>query len=150
MHILCLGVNDQTAPLALRERLAFDPAHTRVTLSRYGFGRTPDEGVAELVILSTCNRVEVYAYGPEPAFEPLRALLSEAAGIPAAEFAGHSYSLVDMEAVSHLFRVAAGLDSMILGEPQILGQVAEAHTLALPARSPRPVLTPLFPTPTHF
>ena len=149
MHILCLGVNHQTAPLTLRERLAFDPAHTRVTLSRYGFGRTPDEGVAELVILSTCNRVEVYAYGPEPAFEPLRALLSEAAGIPAAEFAGHSYSLVDMEAVGHLFRVAAGLDSMILGEPQILGQVAEAHTLALRAGSSGLVLARLFQSAIH-
>ncbi|HET7012224.1 MAG TPA: glutamyl-tRNA reductase [Anaerolineales bacterium] len=149
MHILCLGVNHNTAPLALRERLAFDPARTRATLARFGFGRASDGPIADLAILSTCNRVETYAYASQPDFAPLHALLAEATGVPAAEIAGHAYCLADMDAVSHLFRVAAGLESMVLGEPQILGQVAEALNLALRAGSSGLVLSRLFQGAIH-
>jgi glutamyl-tRNA reductase len=149
MHILCLGVNHNTAPLSLRERLAFDPARTRATLARYGFGRASDGSITDLVILSTCNRVEMYAFSSRPDFEPLDALLAEATGVPAAEFAGHMYRHTDMVAARHLFGVAAGLDSMVLGEPQILGQVAEAHNLALRAGSSGLVLSRLFQAAIH-
>jgi len=149
MHILCLGLNQNTAPLSLREKLAFDLARTRATLARFGFGRTGDGPIANLAILSTCNRVELYALSSLPDLAALAALLAEATGVPPEQFAGHVYRLADIAAVEHLFRVAAGLDSMVLGEPQILGQVAEAHNLALRAGSSGLVLSRLFQAAIH-
>jgi len=149
MPILCLGLNHKTAPLDLRERLAFDEARARTTLSRIGFGRAPDSPIAELVVLSTCNRVEVYAYSPRADFAPLLALLSEASEVGSERIAAHVYTLEGREAVRHMFRVAAGLDSMVLGEQQILGQVAEAHVLALRGGSSGLVLARLFQAAIH-
>lgn len=149
MHILCLGINHESAPLDLRERLAFDAVRARATLSRYGFGQEPDPAIAGLVILSTCSRVEIYANSPQVEFGPLGNLLAEATGVEFEAIEGHAYTLADRQAVQHIFRVAAGLDSMVLGEAQILGQVAAAHTLALSMGSSGMVLARLFQGAVH-
>ncbi len=148
-HILCFGLNHRTAPLALRERLALDAVQTRATLSRYGFGRANNGPITELVLLSTCNRVEVYACCSRADFQPLIGLLTETSEVPADTISAHAYTLADGHAVRHLLRVAAGLDSMVLGEPQILGQVAEAHTLALRGGSSGLILSRLFQAALH-
>lgn len=129
MHIHCLGLNHTTAPVYLRERLAFSEEKIRSALSRLGCG----EGIgqlAELVILSTCNRIELYAVSPRESSRALELFLSETQNVPAGEIRPHLYHFRDMDAARHLMEVAAGLDSLVLGEPQILGQVTRALELA--------------------
>lgn len=127
MQIVCVGLNHQTAPVDLRERVAVAESKLVETLH----GLTGLEGVHEAVVLSTCNRVEVYAAmedGPA-AGEALCAAMIRGAHDPA-ELAGHFYTRLGDEAVRHLFAVAAGLDSMVLGETEIFGQVKEAYAKA--------------------
>jgi glutamyl-tRNA reductase len=145
MHIHCLGLNHRTADVSLRERLAFSEESIKAALAHLGCGAgtQPDE-ICELVILSTCNRVEIYAVGPYLSFASLEVFLSEIKGVPRADFEPHLYRLADEQAVSHLFRVAAGLDSMVIGESQILGQVMVAFELARGQGSSGPVLSRLF------
>ena len=118
-----LGLNHQTAPVALRERLAFDAGALPAALA--ALRSMP--GVHEVAILSTCNRTELYAVADDGL-----ALERWLASSPAADAAldAYLYRHRDIEAVRHLFRVAAGLDSLVLGEPQILGQVKEAWSAA--------------------
>lgn len=148
MHILCLGVNHTTTPLALREKLSFDEDSARPTLARFGFGEGV-YGLFELVIVSTCNRVELYAAAAELNFAALESLLTEARGVAPEMFRDHAYRYLDEEAVSHLFRVASGLDSLVLGEPQILGQVTRALELALDAGACGTLLSRLFRSAIH-
>jgi len=121
-----IGVSHHTAPVGLRERLAFRaddlPKALAAVLSR---------GFHEAVILSTCNRVEIYAVGasPEPAAR-LREFLSEYQGVGSAEFGTALYEHQGVEAILHIFEVAASLDSQILGETEILGQSREAYRRA--------------------
>jgi glutamyl-tRNA reductase len=136
MALLTLGLNHVTAPLALRERVAFASAETTgealADLSRRLGTLAP-----EAALLSTCNRTEVYCTTEAPA-DTRRALLDwMAAGreIPPTELEGHLYLLPDQQAVRHAFRVACGLDSMVIGEPQILGQMKEAARIAQDNRS---------------
>ncbi len=119
-----LGVNHQTAPVSLRERLAFDAAALPQALA--GLKAMP--GVREAAILSTCNRTEIYALAEGDGGVLEQWLCRQ----PHADLAldGYLYRHRDAAAVRHLFRVAAGLDSLVLGEPQILGQVKEAWSLA--------------------
>ncbi len=119
-----LGVNHQTAPVALRERLAFDATSLPDALA--ALQAMP--GVREAVLLSTCNRTELYAW-IEGDGQVLEDWLAERPGerLPLTH---HLYRHRDVEAVQHLFRVAAGLDSLVLGEPQILGQVKDAWNAA--------------------
>lgn len=122
MHIVCLGVDHTSAPIALRERLVCAPGQvSQVHTSARQF-------VRECVLLSTCNRLELYAVCQEPGegVTHLRNLLSALRGVSLAELAAHSTVFVDQEAVSHLLGVACGLYSLVPGEPQIQGQVAEA------------------------
>ena len=161
MHILCLGLSHHTAPVELRERLAYSHAALQAALARCGCGRDAHpQGVAELVILSTCNRLELYAAvsglrgSAEEAeesvlFSPLLSFIAETRSLPVAEFEAHLYHHEGREAVEHLCRVAAGLDSMILGEPQVLGQVTEAYQAALGQGAIGPVLSVLFRTAIH-
>lgn len=131
MHILCLGLNHNTAQIALREKLAFNEQSIRLALSRLGCRHESCPGsISEMVILSTCNRVELYAISPSLVFEVLENFVEEIRGVPRQVFSSHLFRLADEDAVAHLFNVAAGLDSLILGEPQILGQVAQALSLA--------------------
>lgn len=144
MNLRAIGCNVGSAPVELRERLAFDAAkHARALAelsARYG---------AEAVVLGTCNRVELYLARPEtgaPVHSPLVAeYLSELHGVPAADIAPHLYEHADADAVRHLFRVATGLDSVVVGEDQIAGQVKEAFDLAQKAGATGPLLNALFP-----
>ena len=144
-HLLCLGLSHHTAPLALRERLALDAGRQHVLLARCGCGAAPSEdGLTELVVLSTCNRTELYVAAALPGFGLLEQILAEAAALPVERFAGSLVRRQGLEAARHLLRVAAGLDSLVPGEPQILGQVADAHVQALRHGSSGPLLSRLF------
>lgn len=148
MHIVCLGLNHTTAPISLRERMDFGEEAVKAALARLGCGNGL-EHVSELVILSTCNRVELYAIAGQSAFEDLAAFLAEARGLTVETFQPYLYRLEDAEAVSHLMRVAAGLDSMVVGEPQILGQVTHALELARGQEAAGPLLNRLFQAAIH-
>lgn len=150
MHILCLGLNHRSAPVELRERLSFSPSALKAALARWGCGDgARPAGTLEGAILSTCNRLEVYAVAYETAAtEGLRAFLVEARRLPP-DLPLPFYTYVDEEAVRHLFRVAVGLDSMILGEPQILGQVLDAYEVARGQGAAGPVISALFRHAVH-
>ncbi len=145
MQIHCLGLSHQTAPVELRERVSYHAGAQKVALARLGCGHAsrPAE-LVELAILSTCNRLEFYALTHTDRVEPLLQFIADSTGVPVSELAPHLYHYTQDEAVFHLGRVASGLDSMILGEPQILGQVTEAYELGLGQRSIGPVLSALF------
>jgi glutamyl-tRNA reductase len=153
MQILCLGLSHRTAPVELRERLDFPAPALKPALARFGCGRdSHPNSITEFAILPTCNRLELYALAPNDTdhqrdlFAALIDFLVETRGVPAVEFEPHLYRHAGSEAVEHLCRVASGLDSMILGEPQILGQVAEAYQNAYRAGAVGPVLSALFRT----
>jgi glutamyl-tRNA reductase len=148
MPILCVGLSHHTAPLALRERLHYSSPALCATLARLGCGNDsrPNQ-LSELAILSTCNRLEVYAVSVEPAnVQTLIELLAETTGVQPDEFESHLFHYAGLDAVAHLCSVACGLDSLILGEPQILGQVAEAFETAFRQRAAGPELSALFRT----
>jgi glutamyl-tRNA reductase len=146
-NILCLGLNQDTSSVTLREKLAYTPHRLNSALARLGCGDDPSwASIGELVILSTCNRVEIYAVSRTPQFEALERFLSETRKVPMSEFTGHVYRLRDLEAAQHLFTVAAGLDSVVVGEHQILGQVAEAYSTASRHGLAGKVLSRLFQT----
>ena len=149
--IHCLGLNHRTADLALRERVAFSEEDIRAALARLGCGTNGSRParVSEMVILSTCNRTEIYAVAPEEDFDALEAFLSDSRHIPAETLRPHLYRYRDRDAVAHLFRVASGLDSLVLGEPQILGQVTRAWELARGQGTVRAVLGRLFQAAVH-
>ncbi|HXV57176.1 MAG TPA: glutamyl-tRNA reductase [Gaiellaceae bacterium] len=140
MRLLLVGTSYQRAPVELRELLAYDPELRRGALERLS-----SEG-AEAAILSTCNRTEVYAVDADPA--ALEARIHEElgglSGLPPAELAPALYTVTDEAAAHHLFRVAAGLDSMVPGEAQILGQVREAYHAARGAGTAGSTLHRLF------
>ncbi|MGH2641974.1 MAG: glutamyl-tRNA reductase, partial [Actinomycetota bacterium] len=128
MAVLALGVSFRRAPIDLLERLAF----TDDDLVK-AYRRVEDaDGVDEAVVLSTCNRVEIYGSVPSyhSGFLSLKRLLTETRGVPEAELANGLYAHWERDAVEHLFSVAGGLDSMVLGETQIQAQVREALRLA--------------------
>ena len=143
--VLCLGVSYRTASLTLRERLALAPPVIAATLSRFSCGRSErPAGVSELVILSTCNRLELYAAAGDGGDDSLLAVMAESTGVDADELRPAVYTLTGADAARHLCRTAAGLESMILGEPQILGQVAEAFSMALAQGAAGHMLSTLF------
>ena len=140
MTIIAVGINHQTAPVALRERAAFTPETTRPALNRL----VEQPGVGAAVIVSTCNRTELYcevAAGAEPVPE---AWLLEHQHLSQSRFDEFLYRHRDEAAVRHLFRVASGLESMVLGEPQILGQVKDAYEMARDAHALAAPLDRLF------
>jgi glutamyl-tRNA reductase len=125
MNFLLIGVNHRTAPIEVRERLVIPESRLADALRRL----TQFPGVKEGLILSTCNRTEVLAHAANGSAD-LRGFLHAYFGSDAARYEQHFYELKGEHAVRHLFRVAASLDSMVLGEPQILGQVKEAYATA--------------------
>jgi glutamyl-tRNA reductase len=125
MTLALIGVNYKTAPIELRERIAI----SREDLPETTRALAAVPGVAECMIVSTCNRVEILAALEGPAAD-LPGFLHRQFGLDPALLAPHIYQHHDQDAVRHLFRVAASLDSMVVGEPQILGQVKEAFTVA--------------------
>jgi len=129
MQLLAVGLNHTTAPVALRERLAFAPEQLGLAVAeaRNWFQRLDSRGGDEAAILSTCNRTELYA--ASHADNPLDAgahFLADFHKLNYAELRPHLYMLPQHDAVRHTFRVASGLDSMVLGETQILGQIKDA------------------------
>ncbi len=141
MQILLIGVNHRTAPLELRERVVFHAEDAE----RATAALRERCGMEEVVVLSTCNRSELYGvrHGPEKE-GALDRFFSDFHGISRADLDGCLYLHADLDAVRHLFRVAAGLDSLLLGEAEILGQVREAYRRASDAGSTGPVLNRLF------
>ncbi len=125
MTLTLIGVNHKTAPIALREKIAI--GRDELVEATRALAATP--GVTECMIVSTCNRVELLAV-VESANAPAAEFFSGYFGINAAVLEPHLYEYRDKEAVNHLFRMAASLDSMVVGEPQILGQVKEAFAMA--------------------
>ena len=128
MQLLLVGVSHRTAPVELRERLDFSARG--VDRALVALAGTPTHH--EAIIVSTCNRVELYVGCDETdaARTAIQRFLSEFHGIPADQLAPHVYAKTGHDAVQHLFRVAAGLDSLVIGEPQVLGQVKDAFNLA--------------------
>ena len=142
MPVFVVGANFRSAPLELLERLAIDHEHRPKALA----GLFDLEHVHEAVVVSTCNRVEVYTaisrfHG---AAGDVRRFLADLHGLGLEEFADHLYDYYEERAVQHLFAVTAGVDSMVVGEAQILGQVREAFQAAQAERSVGPVLSALF------
>ncbi len=126
LELVSVGLNHRTAPVSLRERLVYGPDRLPEALRQLCEGSN-----RESMILSTCNRVEVYAVVPEQeGSEGISRFLALSNGIRLGSLDGHLYHHQGPQAVGHLFRVAASLDSQVVGEPQILGQVKEAFTLA--------------------
>ncbi|MDZ7937638.1 MAG: glutamyl-tRNA reductase [Rhodoferax sp.] len=123
MAVWALGINHTTAPLDMRGRFAFaiDQLAPQLHGLRQSMASTP-----EAAIISTCNRTEIYCAGDEAAMDHTLAWLAQSGGVSPSELHAHTYRLEDGQAARHAFRVASGLDSMVLGEPQILGQLKDA------------------------
>ena len=126
MTLLAFGINHKTAPVDIREKVAFTPEKIRDALLDL-VGR---ESINEAVILSTCNRTELYCGLDYPANDAILEWLSEYHQLPLETISPYIYAYSDSDAVSHILKVASGLDSMVLGEPQILGQIKEAYVAA--------------------
>ena len=125
MTLCCIGLNHTTASIALREQLAFGPDILVAALR--SVCQLP--AVTEAVILSTCNRTELYlatADGIDPAAQAAQTWLAEFQGVALSAISPYLYVHTEQDAAEHLLVVACGLDSLILGEPQILGQVKSA------------------------
>ena len=141
MAVWALGINHTTAPLDLRGRFAFATDQIAPTLKglRSALSRQP-----EAAIVSTCNRTEIYCAGEQPDLEHTLDWLAHAGGVSPTLLRSHSYTLEDGLAARHAFRVASGLDSMVLGEPQILGQLKDAVRAAEAAGALGTTLSQLF------
>ena len=141
MAVWTLGINHTTAPLDLRGRFAFamDQVAPHLQGLRQSLNRMP-----EAAIVSTCNRTEIYCAGEQSELEPTLGWLANSAGISPDALRSHTYSLQDGLAARHAFRVASGLDSMVLGEPQILGQLKDAVRAANAAGALGTTLSQLF------
>lgn len=125
MHLSVLGINHHTAPVELREKVAFAPEKVAQVLNT----ARQEVDLDEVVILSTCNRTEIYAVS-EGSDAALLRWLADCQELPMEDLVRCTYDLREDEAIAHMMRVACGLDSMVLGEPQILGQVKSAYTVA--------------------
>lgn len=130
MTLLALGINHKTATVAVRERVAFTPPQLTSALGQL---RGMPE-VREAAVLSTCNRTELYCVTESSGERPILDWLSDFHGLPVDDLSRCAYHYLDNEAARHLMRVAVGLDSMVLGEPQILGQLKEAYQSARDAQ----------------
>ena len=148
MRLLCLGMSHKTASVDTRERLAFDADRQGSALSDLR-ARWPE---GEFAIVATCNRTEIYVARPNhahPRSEELRGWLAEQSGMHAWELAELTYTLQDAEAIRHLFAVAGGLESMVVGENQIVGQIKAAHARAVEFQAAGPALKDLFQRALH-
>ncbi len=138
MSFFALGVNHQTASVELREQIAFNAER----LSRLLAEQRHHQNLKDLVVVSTCNRTEVYAMAENA--ESLLKWLADANNIDVKQLIHHVYRYENTQAITHLMRVASGLDSLMLGEPQILGQVKSALALSKEAQTVSPELNSVF------
>ncbi|OEU61208.1 MAG: glutamyl-tRNA reductase [Desulfuromonadales bacterium C00003094] len=141
MQIVVVGLNHKSAPVAIREQIAFAPERQKEALGQ--LLESPE--ILEGLLLSTCNRVEIYACSHDgtAAANRLKSFLAEFHGLAEDTLTAHLYEFHAEQAIRHLFRVAASLDSMVIGEPQILGQLKEAFAVAEGCRSIGLILTRL-------
>lgn len=140
MAIFALGINHKTAPVSLREKVAFAPEQVHEALREL----VTATAVSDAVILSTCNRTELYFNGTNSQAEQVIVWLALFHQLNIAELQPHLYLHHDRQAAEHLMRVAAGLDSLVLGEPQILGQVKQAYNQSRQAGTINPQFERLF------
>ena len=142
MQLLLIGVSHRTASIELRERLDFSAGGVDRALAALAQYQTHDEAT----IVSTCNRVELYVgcTDPSAARAGIEKFLREFHGVSDEQLSPHLYMKMGQEAVTHLFRVASGLDSLVVGEPQVLGQVKEAFNVASQFGATGPLLNKLF------
>ncbi len=140
MHLLALGLNHETASIEIREKAAFGPDSIQQALADL----TQSAGASEAAILSTCNRTEIYCGQESDSKENILAWLSDYSGLDSGELNKSIYLFPNESAVKHAFRVASGLDSMVLGEPQILGQMKDAFHTASNTGTTGKVLNRLF------
>jgi len=141
MHIAVVGLSHRTAPVEIRERLSIPEQSLEASLQQL----RSDEQVLEASILSTCNRLEIYTLlrHPDDGIEAVGSFLSQVSGFSLEELGPHLFTYHHEEAVAHLLRVAAGLDSLVLGEGQILSQVKKMVRLGQEYRSVGPILNRL-------
>src|SRR5262245_59238547 len=140
MNLLVVGCSYRTTPVEVRERLAFDDQQMTRALDQL-----PTHLGHEAVILSTCNRVELYLAPLSASAEPAGDFLAHFHRLSPDEVRPHLYTHQNLQAVRHLFRVAASLDSLIIGEGQIAGQLRKAYDRALQQSATGPLLNALFP-----
>lgn len=140
MALLSLGINHQTAPVDIREKVAFAPEQMSHALREL----QGMPAINESVIVSTCNRTEIYCDTSSVDNGAIAHWLSAYHGISAESLAPFIYRFTDQEVVRHLFRVASGLDSMVLGEPQILGQIKDSYDQARVSKTLTSILDRLF------
>jgi glutamyl-tRNA reductase len=141
MAVWALGLNHTTAPLDLRGRFTFTVEQMGSTIATLRHTFSPN---SEVAILSTCNRTEIYCAGGEAQMQQTMAWLAQSGGVSAEDLKDHTYALLEADAARHAFRVASGLDSMVLGEPQILGQMKDAVRAASEAGALGTTLNQLF------
>ena len=141
MHIWTVGLNHRSATLDLRERFAFGPEQLSESLSQL---RSHLGSSAEVVILSTCNRTEIYCAGEHSQLPQTLSWLAQEGDTDVSVLQEHTYCLTGDDSARHAFRVASGLDSMVLGEPQILGQLKDAVRVATEAGALGTTLNQLF------
>lgn len=141
-EILAIGISHKTAHVAMRERLSLTSRQAALLLRAL----CDEDEIHEAAALSTCNRTELYLVAGDPVGAEARALtsLAEHGSLSATELAAQLYTVRDGEAAAHLLRVASGLDSMLVGESEILGQVKRGHELALEEQTTGPVLNRMF------
>ena len=131
MHLVCFGINHTTAPVAVREQFSFDSEALSAALT--SLVAQPD--IVEAVIICTCNRTELYCHVDEDYDNGILLWLQQLRRDQVNDVLPFSYQYQDTGAVRHLYRVACGLDSMVLGEPQILGQLKSAYSQAINAQT---------------
>ena len=141
MAVWALGINHNTAPVDLRGRFAF--AVDKIGPTLHGL-RNALSSAPEAAIISTCNRTEIYCASAQPDIQPTLNWLAQSGGVSLPELSHHAYTLQDAQVARHAFRVASGLDSMVLGEAQILGQMKDAVRAAEEAGALGSTLNQLF------
>lgn len=149
--ILLVGLSHHTAPIAVRERFSFDAESLHSLSSALRGNRREESVLQEVTALATCNRLEVYAVSSEPmlAAHQIIGEIARQRGAAQAELIPYLYIKIGESAIDHLLHVASGLDSLILGEAQILGQVADAYEAAHHCATTGPILARLFQTALH-
>ena len=142
MRICHIGLNYKTAPVELRERLAVPEADIQSILQQ----KIEHSAIREAALLSTCNRVEMtlVTHDPDAAIAVAHEWFAKKAGLPLSDVIEHLYAYTTDDAIRHLYSVASGLDSLVLGEPQILGQVKASYELALEAKTAGHILHRLY------
>ena len=141
MHLVLVGLSHHTAPVEVRERIGISRSMVPAALDRLA-----NDGCDDAVLLSTCNRTEVYAVAADPIAmgDRIVSCLADYRGVSRDDIDAALYVRTDADAARHLFRVAAGLDSLVVGEPEILGQVKDAYKVASEERGTGSVINRLF------